>query len=175
MVCLCYLCDGPPAICLSTHAPLPVRQVKIILLERAASLPHFVSAMKLQRNKTHYECADSACVQSLRAEKINVSTSRMHQWLNYTESYWSNMRQFAIDAGVERRVVTYDMLGRNPQDVMNDLFSFLGLEPAVVNTSQTVKMGATVMRESLENADEVADALRGTPYEGQVDELAGWR
>ena len=73
--------------------------------------------------------------------------------------------------GVEQRVVTYDTLARDPQSVVADLFRFLGLEPIAVNTTQTVKMGAAVMRDSLENADEVAVALRGTRYEGQVDRV----
>ena len=141
------------------------------MLEREASLPHFVSAMKLQHNKSHYACADRACTDELAKQKINVSTSQMLQWLKNTEHYWSNMRRFARDVGVEQRVVTYDTLARDPQSVVADLFRFLGLEPIAVNTTQTVKMGAAVMRDSLENADEVAVALRGTRYEGQVDRV----
>ena len=127
--------------------------------------------MKLQRNKSHYACANRACTDELAKQKINVSTSQMRQWLKNTEHYWSNMRRFARDVGVEQRVVTYDTLARDPQSVVADLFRFLGLEPIAVNTTQTVKMGAAVMRDSLENADEVAVALRGTRYEGQVDRV----
>tara|TARA_B100000787_G_scaffold82698_1_gene60962 strand:+ start:516 stop:644 length:129 start_codon:yes stop_codon:yes gene_type:complete len=37
-------------------------------------------------------------------------------------------------------------------------------------------MGGAVMRDSIENADEVASVLKGTVFEGQVDEeFASWR
>ena len=62
------------------------------------------------------------------------------------------------------------------QEIANDLFRFLRLEPWRVNTSQTLKMGGAVMRDSIENADEVASVLKGTVFEGQVDEeFASWR
>ena len=59
--------------------------------------------------------------------------------------------------------------------IANDLFRFLRLEPWRVNTSQTRKAGGAVMRDSIENADEVASVLKGTVFEGQVDEeFASW-
>ena len=62
------------------------------------------------------------------------------------------------------------------QEIANDLFRFLRLEPWRVNTSQTRKAGGAVMRDSIENADEVASVLKGTVFEGQVDEeFASWR
>jgi hypothetical protein len=65
------------------------------------------------------------------------------------------------------------------QEIANDLFRFLRLEPWRVNTShtsQTLKTGGAVMRDSIENADEVASVLKGTVFEGQVDEeFASWR
>ena len=62
------------------------------------------------------------------------------------------------------------------QEIANDLFRFLRLEPWRVNTSQTRKAGGAIMRDSIENADEVASVLKGTVFEGQVDEeFASWR
>ena len=46
------------------------------------------------------------------------------------------------------------------QEIANDLFRFLRLEPWRVNTSQTRKAGGAVMRDSIENADEVDSRAR---------------
>ena len=81
------------------------------------------------------------------------------------------MRQFSKDVGTERFILSYEQLSKDPEGYAKKLFSFLGLEPVTVSTEQTLKMGGTRMRDSIENANEVAEALRGTPYEGQVDAI----
>merc|ERR1712194_88054 len=129
--------------------------VKLILLERSASLPHFISEMK---------------------QKVRVDLAQMHRWFNYTTDNWDMMKDFARRSSLERQFFTYDEMCDRPQEIANDLFRFLRLEPWRVNTSQAGKAGGAVMRDSIENADEVASVLKGTVFEGQVDEeFASWR
>jgi len=100
----------------------------------------------------------------------------MHRWFNYTTDNWDMMKDFARRSSLERQFFTYDEMCDRPQEIANDLFRFLRLEPWRVNTSQAGKAGGAVMRDSIENADEVASVLKGTVFEGQVDEkFASWR
>ena len=175
------------------------KNVKLILLERTASLPHFISEMKQHAFDTH-RCTDSECVEQVAKQKVRVDLAQMHRWFNYTTEYWNLMKDFARRSSHERQFFTYDEMCDRPQarskvsnprcattpppgfllahtqEIANDLFRFLQLEPWKVNTSQTLKMGAAVMRDSIENADEVASVLKGTIFEGQVDEqFASWK
>lgn len=71
------------------------------------------------------------------------------------------------------RNFTYEALAADPARVMAGVFSFLGVTPFDdLDTGATVKMDAGKLRDMLSNADEVAAALVGTPYEGQVDDDA---
>merc|ERR1711959_679753 len=151
------------------------KNVKLILLERGPSLPHFISEMK-QHAIAASRCADSECAERVAKQKVRVDIAQMHRWFNHTADYWDKMKDFARRSSLERQFFTYDELCDRPQEIANDLFRFLRLEPWRVNTSQTRKAGGAVMRDSIENADEVASVLKGTVFEGQVDEeFASWR
>lgn len=151
------------------------KNVKLILLERGPSLPHFISEMK-QHAIAASRCADSECAERVAKQKVRVDIAQMHRWFNHTADYWDMMKDFARRSSLERQFFTYDELCDRPQEIANDLFRFLRLEPWRVNTSQTRKAGGAVMRDSIENADEVASVLKGTVFEGQVDEeFASWR
>ena len=145
-------------------------RAKLIVLVRDASLSHFISEVKHDESGK-FQCQDSACAEGTASEKVFVDLDRLRRWLRYTEDYWTMMRQFSKDVGTERYILSYEQLSKDPEGYAKKLFSFLGLEPVTVSTEQTLKMGGTRMRDSIENANEVAEALRGTPYEGQVDAI----
>lgn len=167
----CQVCKEPTPFMNWLHE----KKVKIILLEREASLPHFISEMK-QHTYDTYRCTDQECADHVAKQKVKVDIAQMHRWFNFTTDYWNSMKRFARSSSNERQFFTYDELCDRPHDIVNDLFRFLGLQPWRVNTSQTIKMGASVMRDSIENADEVAAVLKGTVFEGQVDEhFSSWR
>ena len=167
----CQTCKEPSDFSSWIHD----KNVKLILLERSASLPHFISEMKQHAFDTH-RCTDSECAEKVAKQKVRVDLAQMHRWFNYTTDYWDMMKDFARHSSLERQFFTYDEMCDRPQEIANDLFRFLRLEPWRVNTSQTLKMGGAVMRDSIENADEVASVLKGTVFEGQVDEeFASWR
>lgn len=170
----CQTCKEPSDFSSWIHD----KNVKLILLERSASLPHFISEMKQHALDTN-RCTDSECADRVAKQKIRVDLAQMHRWFNYTTDYWDMMKDFARRSSLERQFFTYDEMCDRPQEIANDLFRFLRLEPWRVNTShtsQTLKTGGAVMRDSIENADEVASVLKGTVFEGQVDEeFASWR
>jgi hypothetical protein len=167
----CQICKEPSDF----SSWIQDKKVKLILLERSASLPHFISEMKQHALDT-YRCTDSECTEKVTKHKVRVDLAQMHRWFNYTTEYWDMMKDFARRSSRERQFFTYDEMCDRPQEIANDLFRFLRLEPWRVNTSQTLRMGAAVMRDSIENADEVASVLKGTVFEGQVDEkFASWR
>ena len=138
------------------------------MLAREASLAHYVSQLK-HVSSLKFACADNACAAEHAHEKISIDVPKMLTWLNNTERYWEGMRRFAESTRSPRSVVTYTELEADPQAVVTKLFRFLGVSSVAVDTNQTVKMGALKIRDSIKNADEVADALRGTPYAGQVE------
>lgn len=149
--------------------------VKLILIERAASLPHFISEMK-QHEYEKQKCTNQECTDRVAREKIKVDIAQMHRWFNFTTEYWNNMKSFARRSSNERQFFTYDELCEKPQEIVDDLFRFLNLQPQQVNTSQAHQKGVARMRDNIVNADEVAEMLKGTVFEGQVDEeFSSWR
>jgi LPS sulfotransferase NodH len=167
----CQTCKEPSDFSSWIHD----KNVKLILLERSASLPYFISEMKQHAFGTN-RCTDPECAEKVAKQKVRVDLAQMHRWFNYTTDNWDMMKDFARRSSLERQFFTYDEMCDRPQEIANDLFRFLRLEPWRVNTSQAGKVGGAVMRDSIENADEVASVLKGTVFEGQVDEeFASWR
>jgi len=167
----CQTCKEPSDFSSWIHD----KNVKLILLERSASLPYFISEMKQHAFGTN-RCTDPECAEKVAKQKVRVDLAQMHRWFNYTTDNWDMMKDFARRSSLERQFFTYDEMCDRPQEIANDLFRFLRLEPWRVNTSQAGKVGGAVMRDSIENADEVASVLEGTVFEGQVDEeFASWR
>ena len=90
------------------------KNVKLILLERGPSLPHFISEMK-QHAIAASRCADSECAERVAKQKVRVDIAQMHRWFNHTADYWDKMKDFARRSSLERQFFTYDELCDRPQ------------------------------------------------------------
>jgi hypothetical protein len=66
--------------------------------------------------------------------------------------------------------ISYEHLVDNEQEVMRGLQAFLGVEPLTLE-SPMKRMRNRSLRDSIENWDEVATALRGTVWESFLDEV----
>jgi len=106
----CQTCKEPSDFSSWIHD----KNVKLILLERSASLPHFISEMKQHAFDTH-RCTDSECAEKVAKQKVRVDLAQMHRWFNYTTEYWDMMKDFARHSSLERQFFTYDEMCDRPQ------------------------------------------------------------
>ena len=106
----CQTCKEPSDFSSWIHD----KNVKLILLERSASLPHFISEMKQHALDTN-RCTDSECADRVAKQKIRVDLAQMHRWFNYTTDYWDMMKDFARRSSLERQFFTYDEMCDRPQ------------------------------------------------------------
>lgn len=160
------------------------RNFKIIFLERKSSVEMQISTYKHERSVkrlrslnmtgSDFFCSvgDSACLEKSRDDPISLDVPELMQGLNNIDRIWREYSRWAIEhfdpANVLR--VTYDELQVAPQETVNRVFTHLGVPTADVDLSLgTEKMGAGCVRDGLSNPDDVAFALVGTKWEGEVD------
>jgi hypothetical protein len=66
--------------------------------------------------------------------------------------------------------ITYESFVKNREEESERVLKFLGIEPIMTLTTKLVKQNTYTLRQVLENFDEVAAALKGTPYEPMLDD-----
>tara|TARA_B100000768_G_scaffold20730_1_gene18504 strand:+ start:10 stop:1167 length:1158 start_codon:yes stop_codon:yes gene_type:complete len=106
----CQTCKEPSDFSSWIHD----KNVKLILLERSASLPHFISEMKQHAFGTN-RCTDPECAEKVAKQKVRVDLAQMHRWFNYTTDNWDMMKDFARRSSLERQFFTYDEMCDRPQ------------------------------------------------------------
>lgn len=118
-----------------------------------------------------FKCHSAACVDRSRQRKVWVNASTVVQQLDAELADWTGILQWTrryTFADVQYH--TYRDLSRDPLCEVKRIFSFLGVRRFLVASNETtLKMGAPTPRLDIDNADEVAAALRGTRWEGEVD------
>jgi hypothetical protein len=145
---------------------------RFIVLRRRNTLRKVVSSVRLHTERRSHRGPGEAELRRLRIDVDDLRIDRDRKpLLDYLEDY---ERQFArLDEALQGRPVlrlTYEEdIAEDPTRAYRRCCEFLGIEPRPAE----VAFGRTnpfPLREILTNADEVAEALRGSPFEWMIDE-----
>merc|ERR1719453_1411448 len=123
-----------------------------------------------------FKCNDEKCAAHAAQRKLTVDVETLNRTLYVDEMYWDAINGILESNGVETMTVPYRDLCQKPEVLMPEIFKFIGVPPLadlVVNATQ--KMDTGTLRKTINNDDEVAQLLKGTPYEGQLDEVDSCR
>lgn len=158
---------------------------RVVVLERQG-LARFVSQIKHKqaiRNfarleaggqiasaSEKFKCSEADCVDRARARMITLNATTVVQRLEAQFHEWDEILAWTrkyVFADVQYH--TYRDLVADTACEMGRIFSFLGVGAHAANATTTLKMGGPTPRDDLRNADEVAAALVGSRWEGEVD------
>jgi len=96
----------------------------------------------------------------------------LNKTLSEDEMFWDAIGRIFESNGVETMTVLYKDLCQKPEVLMPEIFEFIGVPPfADLVVNATKKMDTRTLRNTITNHHEVAQLLKGTPYENQLDEV----
>jgi hypothetical protein len=146
-------------------------EVSVVMLERS-NLARFVSELKMTETGTSV-CDSRECQNTFRETKVKIDPKLAVKHAICETHMWQEVnRFFEKNVPPERRYhFKYEDLCATPQHYMNGIGDLLGLDEFEYVIDDTRKMDKVeTLRDTLQNPDEIAAALVGTPWEGQVDE-----
>ena len=141
--------------------------IKVIFLERQSSVEMQASIVKQERDE-RLQALNTIVV----GERARLDVPQLMQGLNEHDRIWKEYARWAAENLELPNVLklTYDQLRDSPQETVNRVFDHLGVTRLSVDlTAATGKLTAGCVHEALSNPDEVAFALVGTKWEGEVD------
>jgi hypothetical protein len=100
------------------------------------------------------------------AEQVHVDVEQC--LANIHNCYFTDLVLDELVRGSSVADITYEHLTTNADEVLDGLQRFLGVEPQALQ-SRSERMRTRSLEESIENWDEVCDALRGTAWEDFLD------
>lgn len=126
---------------------------------------------KIAAASERFKCGDAACVDRARARRVTLNASDAARRLEAQFDEWAGLLAWTrAYKFADVQYHTYRDLSRDAACEMNRIYAFLGVGAFAANgTTTTLKMGGATPRADIQNADEVAAALRGTRWEGEVD------
>jgi hypothetical protein len=139
-------------------------QVPVIHLVRDNLLKKHLSKLTAPLHKMHHPREGAR----IRTVRIVVDPSEIQQTLDKHEARVNNMRR-AI-ASLPHLEVTYESLIHEQDTVLKDVMHLLGIHDATATLrTDLVKINPDSVRDIVENYDELAGSLVGTPYERFLD------
>mmetsp|Transcript_2436 Transcript_2436/g.7264 ORF Transcript_2436/g.7264 Transcript_2436/m.7264 type:complete len:313 (-) Transcript_2436:78-1016(-) len=160
-----------------------VRRSKVVVLERSG-LTHFVSMQKHDVTEV-YKCATPKCVEEQRAVKVDLFPNeskeglrtQLLEYLNGQTTEMTNVITWLRSAAdpTDVLIVSYKELVEATGNALRRIFHHVGLDPGLYDWNyvhsqhDVLKMGDPLVRNSILRPDDVAEALQGTIWEGQVD------
>ena len=136
-------------------------QTRVVLLRRRNTVSRFISYLVArERGVWHSSDARDVAQPCVRVDPADL--------LDFAEKQEKQLRLIREGLGSDPwRVVevTHEELAADPKEVMAELFQVLGVEPCGRLQGQTVRLIRGDVRDAVENYDELARELRGTPLE----------
>lgn len=116
--------------------------------------------------QTHYRKGEK----DVELARLVVDPAEILEKLQQRHDFWIEAETLLAD--LPHHTVYYERDLSDPADhqrTMDAVFGFLGLEPVSVET-ELVRINTRPLRDSIENYDELAAALRDTPFAAMLDD-----
>lgn len=107
-----------------------------------------------------------------RPEPFAIDIGQLRSWIASREEGDEQIRDYIRHLGLPSMELSYEQLVGRPAEATGRLGEFLGvqLRPPALNRTRSKKVTPDDLRSILTNYDDVAAALRGTPYESMLTE-----
>lgn len=145
-------------------------QIRVVKLERN-DFARFVSEEKMNHTAIS-ACSDDRCKEKTDV-RVWINPRKARKAVTRDTLLWQRLNSFFEEHVPKnhRYHISYTNFCSEPQKHMAIITELLGLPAFEYNTSFYKKLdSATTLRDSISNADEIAKALDGTAWEGQLDQ-----
>ena len=150
-------------------ALLRQHQPQIIRMERRNVVKHVISQMNVSRVRSATGKPNATGAQS-RLPPIEIDPDDLINRIRLLEAYEAEVSDYVASLGMPTELVAYEELLVGEELVVNRVLDFLGV-PRRTLTSPVRKSSPDDLRLAVKNFDEMAGALRGTPYETMLTEV----